>query len=55
MAFITAKDWPSGSPELNPLVYKLWAVLEDMAYWKCHNSPESLKTSLMKAVAEIPM
>ena len=31
-AFISAKDWPSGSLDLNPLDYKLWAVLEDVAY-----------------------
>jgi len=30
-AFISAEDWPLGSPDLNPLDYKLWAVLEDMA------------------------
>jgi len=27
--FISAEDWPSGSPNLKPLDYKLWAVLED--------------------------
>jgi len=31
LAFISAEDWPSGSPDLNPLDYTLWAVLEDMA------------------------
>jgi len=30
-AFIHTEDWPLGSPDLNPLDYKLWAVLEDMA------------------------
>ena len=29
-AFISAENWPLGSPDLNPLDYKLWAVLEDM-------------------------
>jgi hypothetical protein len=28
-AFISAEDWPSRSPDLNPLDYKLWTVLED--------------------------
>jgi hypothetical protein len=54
-AFISAEDWPSGSPDLNPRVYKLWAVLEDMACEKHHNNLDSLKRSLMKAVAEIPI
>jgi hypothetical protein len=42
-AFISAKDWTSDSPDLNPWDYKLWAVLEDMACQKCHNNLNSLK------------
>jgi hypothetical protein len=38
-AFISAEDWPSGSPDFNPLSYNLWAVLEDMACQKRHNNP----------------
>jgi len=54
-AFISAEDWPSGSPDLNPRDYKLWAVLEDMAYQKRHNNLVSLKRSLVKAATEIPL
>jgi hypothetical protein len=54
LAFISAEDWPSASPDLNPLDYKLQAVLEDMACQKHHNL-DSLKSSLMKAAAEIPL
>jgi inhibitor of nuclear factor kappa-B kinase subunit alpha len=54
-AFISAEDWPSGSPDLNPLDYKLQAVLEDMDCQKHHNNLDSLKRSLMKAAAEIPL
>jgi hypothetical protein len=53
-AFISVEDWPSGSPDLNALDYKLWAVLEDMACRKRHNNLDSLKRSLMKVAAEIP-
>jgi len=53
--FISAEDWPSGSPDLNPLDYKLWAVLEDMACQKRHNNLDSLKRSLVKGEAEIPL
>jgi hypothetical protein len=53
-AFISAEDWPSGSQDLNPLDYKLWAVLEDMACRKRHNL-DSLKKSLVKTAAEIPL
>ena len=54
-AFISAEDWPSGSPDLNPVDYKLWAVLEDLACQKRHNNLDSLKRSLVKAAAEIPL
>jgi hypothetical protein len=54
-SFISAKDWPSESPDLNPLDYKLWAVVKDMACHKHHNSLDSLKRSLAKAAAEIPL
>jgi len=54
-AFISAEDWPSASPDLNSQEYKLWAVLEDMACQKSHNNLDSLKRSLVKAAAEIPL
>jgi hypothetical protein len=41
--FIRAKDLPSGNSDLNLLDYKLWAVLEDMAYRNRHNNQGSLK------------
>jgi hypothetical protein len=52
-AFISAEDWPSGSPDLNPRDYKLWAVLEDMACQKRQNNLDSLKRSFVKPAAEI--
>ena len=55
LAFISAKDWPSGSPDLNDLYYKLWTVLEDMACRKCHNNLDNLMRSLVKAAAGIPL
>jgi hypothetical protein len=53
MAFISAENWLSVSPDLKPLDNKLWDVLEDMAQQKCHNILGSLRRSLVKAVAEI--
>jgi hypothetical protein len=55
LAFISAKDWPSESPDLNPRAYKLWAVLEYVACQKHHNNLGSLKRTLVKAAAEIPL
>jgi len=52
-AFISTEVWPSGSLDLNPLDYKLWAVLEHVACRKRRNNLETLKRSLVKAVAEI--
>jgi hypothetical protein len=54
-AFISAKDWSSWSPDLNPTDYKLWAVLEEMTCQKRHKNLKSLKRSLVKAAAEIPL
>jgi hypothetical protein len=55
LVFISAKKWLLGSADLKPLYNKLWAVLEDMVWLKCHNSLESLRRSLVKAAAEIPL
>jgi hypothetical protein len=38
-AFISFEDWPSGSRDLNPLDYKLWAILGDMAWRKRQKQP----------------
>jgi len=54
-AFFSAEDWPSGSPDLYPRDYKLWAALEDKACQKHHKNLDGLKRSLMKAAAEIPL
>jgi len=53
--FIAAEDWPSGSPDLNPLDYKLWSVMEEHACRKRHRNLEELKRSLTKAAREIPL
>jgi hypothetical protein len=53
--FISAENLASGSPDLNPRDHKLWALLKDMAYQKRHKNLDSLKRSLVKAAAEIPL
>lgn len=53
--FIAASDWPSGSPDLNPLDYELWDILEQMACRKSHKNLESLKKSIQQAAAKIPL
>lgn len=53
--FISTDDWPSGSPDLNPLDYKLWSVLEGMVCTTHHKNLESLKRALIRAVDNFPM
>jgi len=54
-AFVNAENWLLGSADLKPPDNKLWALLEDMVCRNCHNSLESLRRSLLKAAAEIPL
>jgi hypothetical protein len=55
LAFISAENWLLGSADLKTLDNKLWAVLEDMACQKVHNSLDSLRRFLVKTAAEIPL
>lgn len=51
----SGEHWPSASPDLNPLGYKLRTILEDMV---CHNrypNIESLKQFLTRAVTNFPV
>lgn len=45
-AFIPAELWPSSSPDLNPLDYCVWGILQARACAKKHTSLESLKMYL---------
>jgi len=53
--FIAAADWPSGSPDLNPLDYSLRHRLEAIACQKQHRNIEMLKKSITSAVKKIPL
>ena len=50
--FISTSNWPSESPDLNPVDYKLWSKLA--CKWR-HSNIESLKQSLRKAAADFPV
>jgi hypothetical protein len=47
--------WPSNSPDLNPLDFSIWSVLEQRVSATTHTSVESLKTALMRAWDKITM
>ena len=53
--FISTSDWHSAYPDLNPLDYKLWSKLQELACKERHPNTESLKQSLRKAAADFPV
>ena len=48
-------EWPPNSPDLNPLDYSVWSILEEKACAKPHPNVESLKRALKKAWNEITL
>ena len=46
--FISTADWPSASPDLNPLDYSIWTKLEEKVCSKPHTSLEALKKTLTR-------
>ena len=48
-------DWPSASPDLNPLDYKMWSNLLEKFRKQRHPNIERLKQSLQKASADFPV
>lgn len=51
--FLTSNEWPPYSPDLNPLDYSIWGILQGKACAKSHKSVNSLKRDLVKAWHEI--
>uniref|UniRef100_A0A914CGD8 Transposase n=1 Tax=Acrobeloides nanus TaxID=290746 RepID=A0A914CGD8_9BILA len=52
---ISRDAWPPNSPDLNPLDYSIWSILEQKACAKPDKTVESLKRALIKAWDEIPV
>ena len=49
-----AKDfWPPSSPDLNPLDYAVWGVLEARVNKTSHPNTESLKTAIKEAWTDL--
>jgi hypothetical protein len=46
--FISSVKWPPYSPDLNPMDYSIWSILEARDCAKPHKSLESLKQSLLQ-------
>lgn len=46
--FITSHEWPPYSPDLNPMDYSIWSILEARVCAKRHQNLESLKQTLRR-------
>ena len=53
-SFLSKDEWPSRSPDLNPLDFSLWAILESKVCQTPHDSVKSLKSKLQREWAAIP-
>ena len=53
--FLSKDEWPPSSPDLNPMDFCVWSVLESNACAKAHRSVEALKLTLEREWAKIPM
>ena len=54
-SFIPWTLWPPSSPDLNPLDYCIWGILEAKVNAKRHTSIESLKATLLREWDRLPM
>ncbi|KAI6653138.1 hypothetical protein LOD99_3974 [Oopsacas minuta] len=46
--FISTEEWPTSSPDLNPMNFCIWSILESRVCAKPHKNVESLKSSLKR-------
>ena len=51
--FISKEEWPS-SPDLNPLDYSIWGILQTRACAKPHKSLKSLQSALVREWQRMP-
>ena len=52
--FIAKEEWPHYSPELNPMDYSIWSILESKVCANSHTSIDTLMTSLNREWGKIP-
>ena len=53
--FISTEEWPPYSPDLNPLDYSIWGILEAKVNATRHTSLDSLKAKIVKEWNDLPM
>ena len=54
LRFWSKEMWPPCSPDLNPMDFLVWSILEAKVCGKIHHSVDDLKQSLLRAWQEIP-
>jgi len=52
--FISKDEWPPCSPDLNPLDFSIWSILEAQACATSHKTVDNLKRALRREWAKIP-
>lgn len=52
--YISALQWPSNSPDANPLDFSIWSILEARVCTKKYSNLESLKVALCREWKRIP-
>ena len=53
--FLTKEELPPSSPDLNPMDFCVWSVLERNVCRKPHSTVEALKRSLQREWTKLPM
>jgi hypothetical protein len=53
--FIASEEWPPYSPDLNPMDYSIWSILETRACATPHKNLESLRHALEQEWAKISL
>ena len=53
-SYISKLEWPPSSPDLNPLDFSLWSVLESRACSNSHRNLEGLRKTLCREWDLIP-
>jgi len=46
-ALFLPDQWPPNSPDMNPVDYKIWAVMQERVYEKCVNDVDELCQRLL--------
>ncbi len=52
--FVDKEGWPPSSPDINPLDFYLWLVLEDKVCHKYYSNTSKLRAALVKTWDQIP-